>query len=164
MNVIAPLIANLEAPMLIEPGLRALHDPAIPPQTLRGVDLPTSDARNDVASAQGIPTAIKVIGFIGVQFRWAFARAAAGTADGSDGVDGGLDQLRVVDVGARLGDREGNALAVDHNMALRARFAAIRRVRACLGPPFGAGTEAESSEARDQSIWSACPKRFRRTW
>jgi hypothetical protein len=60
-----------------------------------------------------------------------------------------------VDVGRREPDRERDALAVDHQMALAARFAAIRRVRANLlvrpSPPL-AGTLEASRLARVQSI------------
>src|ERR671921_513246 len=47
-------------------------------------------------------------------------------------------------------------------MALRARFAAICRVRARLLAPPGAATLAESSEALDQSIRPASPRRSSR--
>jgi hypothetical protein len=65
-----------------------------------------------------------------------------------------------VDVGRREPDGERDALPVDHNMALRARFAAVRRIRANLllgaSPPL-AWTLDPSRLARDQSIWSASP-------
>ena len=62
-------------------------------------------------------------------------------------------------VGRSVPHREWNASFVDHNMAFGALFAAIRRIRPGLFAPPGAGTLAESSEARDQSMWSALPKR-----
>jgi hypothetical protein len=91
-------------------------------------------------------------------------RPAARALDRLDGIDGRLQHPRVVDVGCRLGHREGDSSAVDHNMALRARFAAIRRIRAGFSAPPGAGTLAESSEARDQSIWSAAPSWSSSAW
>jgi hypothetical protein len=45
-----------------------------------------------------------------------------------------------------------DALAVGQHMALRARFAAIRRIGAGGWPPFLARIDAESIQARDQSI------------
>jgi hypothetical protein len=67
-----------------------------------------------------------------------------------------------VDVGRREPDRERDALPVDHNMALAARFAAIRWIRADLlvgtAPPLAATLEP-SRLARDQSIRSASPSR-----
>jgi hypothetical protein len=56
-----------------------------------------------------------------------------------------------------------DSLPVGQHMALRARFAAIRRIRAGPRPPFFAGMAAESMQARDQSIWSASPSRSNKT-
>jgi hypothetical protein len=69
-------------------------------------------------------------------------------------------RLGVVDVGRRVDHREWYAPPVDHKeVALRALFAAIRRVGAGLfAPPGAAGTAAESSEARPRSMRSASPK------
>src|SRR3712207_5146691 len=64
-----------------------------------------------------------------------------------------------MDVGCRVSHREGDAFSVDHNVALRALFALIRRVRAGLLAPPGAGTLAESKDALSQSISSALPSR-----
>ncbi len=61
----------------------------------------------------------------------------------------------------RLG-AERCACRVDHNMALRARFAAIRRVRASGSAPFLAATVQDLSEARLQSGLPASAKRSSR--
>jgi hypothetical protein len=45
------------------------------------------------------------------------------------GVHGLFQVLRVVDTGRRVGHRQRDASLVDHNGALRALFALIRRVR-----------------------------------
>jgi hypothetical protein len=63
-------------------------------------------------------------------------------------------------IGRREDDSEWDATPVDEEMALRARFAAIRRIRAGLLAPLLAGTLAESREARDQSSFSASVKRW----
>ena len=68
-----------------------------------------------------------------------------------------------MDVGRRERYRERDALAVGNNVALRARFASIRRVLADLLAPLLAATLAESSEALDQSISSAFPSRSSKT-
>jgi hypothetical protein len=62
-----------------------------------------------------------------------------------------------VNVGSSASYREGNSASTDHKMALRAWFALIRRIRPDCLAPFLARIEAESREARDQSISpSAC--------
>jgi hypothetical protein len=60
--------------------------------------------------------------------------------------------------------RERNSLGVDHNMALRSRFAFIRRRWAGTFSPFLAATLAESTAARDQSILPASPNLSSSTW
>src|SRR5206468_2150680 len=68
--------------------------------------------------------------------RSATGPAARLGADGLDGVDGGEHHLRIVHVRGAHQDRERDAVGVDHKMALRALFAAIRWVLArFLAPP-----------------------------
>jgi hypothetical protein len=67
-------------------------------------------------------------------------------------------------VRCRLFHRKWDPLAFDHKMVLRARFAAIRRIRPGRSAPFGAGTENESTHARLQSILSASPSLSNSSW
>ena len=75
----------------------------------------------------------------------------------------GLDQRQqlghVVPIGSCQSHGQGDAVRVSHQMMFRAFFPAIRGVGAWLGPPKTARTEAESTTAREKSIWSA-----RRNW
>jgi hypothetical protein len=64
-----------------------------------------------------------------------------------------------MDIGRGVLYRERNACRVYHEMALGTLFAAIGRIRPGLFAPPGADTAAESSEARDQSMRPASPKR-----
>src|SRR5438128_10216536 len=82
--------------------------------------------------------------------RSATGPAARLGADGLDGVDGGEHHLRIVHVRGAHQDRERDAVGVDHKMALRALFAAIRWVLARFLAPPGAGTAAEPSAARSR--------------
>jgi hypothetical protein len=75
-----------------------------------------------------------------------------------------FQHLRVMDVGHGVHHRQRDSLSVDHNMALRVRFAAIRWIRPGVCAPPRAGTLVESSEARDQATWSASPSRSSSTW
>src|SRR3954454_1579204 len=102
---------------------------------------------------------------VGVQLLGALARATTmRLADRRDGVYGLLQYLGVVNVRARVDHRERDAPSVDHNMALRALLSFIRRIRAGLFAPPGAGTLAESNDALCQSISSALPKRSTSLW
>ena len=153
MNVGTTLVADGEAAEAVEPSERALDDPAVPAQLLAAVDAASSDARLDVALASDPPAHRIVIGLVGMQLVGPAARATSGTADGRDRVQGRFEQEMVVAIGRAQETGERRPVSVDHNMALRARFAAIRWVRAGFESPFSAGTDALSSEARLQE----CP-------
>ena len=60
--------------------------------------------------------------------------------------------------------RQRDAAGIRKEMMLRARLAAIRRIRAGVVPPFFAGTLLESRAARDQSSWPASPNASSSTW
>jgi hypothetical protein len=162
MDVLALLVAHLQPPIAVQPRQGALHHPAITPQSYAGVDSLARNARDDVPPLQHPMTARIVIAFIRVQLMGALPRPSARSEDSGNGVHHRLQHLRIVDVGSRMSDRQGDTLAVDHKVALRARFTSVRRIGAGLLSPPGAGTVPESSEARDQSIWSANPSRSSR--
>jgi hypothetical protein len=90
-------------------------------------------------------------------------RPASTPSDRLHSVEGGLQHLGVVAVGAADGQAKWRALAIDDDVPLRARLAAIRRVRAGRRSPLFAGTEALSSEARLQFSLSAPCSRSRRS-
>ncbi len=164
MRVIAPLVADPEATVPIEPGKRALDHPSIAAKALARLDSSPRDTGNDTPCSECLATASKVVALVRVQLGRTLATPAMRRTNGLDRIDGLFQHLGVVHIGRRLGYCERNALPVDHNMALRARFAAIRRVRTGFGSPPGAGTLAESSEARVQSIRSASPRRSNSAW
>ena len=161
VNVLPPLVvANLQPPVAIQPRERPFHHPPVASQPFARLDAPSGDARGGYAPLpERLAAAREVLALVGVQLVGALARSAARLADRLDSIYGLLQDFRVVDVGGRVGQRKRDASPVEHNMALGARFALIRRVRAGSLAPPGAGTLAESKEARSQSIWSASPKR-----
>src|SRR3712207_4644949 len=74
-----------------------------------------------------------------MQLLGALARPAgfsAGPLDRLDRIHGLLQDLRVMDVGGAEDYRERDAPSVCHNMALRARFCLIRRIRAGSSAPL----------------------------
>ena len=166
VDVIAPLIAYREPAVTGEPGQCALHHPSVPSQPLARVDPAPSDARLYAPLPQGLAAAREIVALLGVQLLRTLARpapTAMGLLDRLDGVHGLLQDRRVVDVGGREDYRERDAPSVRNNMALRSRFAFIRRIRPGLFAPLLAGTLAESNEALSQSMRSASPRRFNST-
>jgi hypothetical protein len=67
-----------------------------------------------------------------------------------------------MDVGCGMRYSKRNTCTVDHQVTLRAPFTSIRRVRSDLLAPPGAGTLAESNDARDQSMRFPLPRKFKR--
>ena len=105
-----------------------------------------------------------IISLVGMQLHRALARsptALARQTQRCNGVDCVFEPLGVVDIGPRDGHRQRHAVAVHHDVALRAQLAAIRRILAGLVAPPGAGTLALSSDARVQSMRPASCSRCR---
>jgi hypothetical protein len=169
VDVAAPFPADGQASMPIEPGEGALDDPAVTSEALAGLDPRARDPGGDAARAEGAAVRPGSVRFVRMEFGGATTRPAglpSRPADGLDSLDQGREERAVVDIRRREPDREWGALAVDHPMPLGARFAPIRRIRADVlaggsvasAPPL-AGTVALSALTRDQSIWSASPRR-----
>ena len=159
MDVLATLIANGETAEAVEPCQCTLDYPAIPSQALTDVHTAAGNPGHNGALAAFRAAATMIIGFVGVQL----VRSAPGTstpmADRRHGIEGGGEHEAVMPIGSAQADPERCACPVDHNMALRARFAAIRRVRAGGSAPFLAAMDEESRLARLQSSMSASARR-----
>ena len=151
MEVGTALVAYAEAPEAGEPGEAALYHPSVPPEVGTAVHAAPCDAGPDAASPALPAAASMVIAFVGVQLVRALAWPT--TACGPHAwhrVQRGHQHHAVVAVGAAQRDAERRAMGVRDEMALRARPAAIRRVRADLGTPFFAARLALSRAARVQ--------------
>lgn len=109
-------------------------------------------ARDDGAGSQFAMAAVEVVALIGMELGWPFAGPSALLAHGMDGIGDIGQRHAVVAVGSGQDDSERDAGAVDHDVALGARLAAIRRVRTCRVAPLLAETDEASTVARDQSI------------
>ena len=165
MDVVAPLIADREPAVLRKPGQCPLHDPPVAPQSLARVDTTAGDAWGYAPPSQGFSTPREVVSLICVELLGTLPRSA-GTAtrplDRLDAIHSLLQDFGVVNVCGSEHYRQRDASSVRNNMALAplARFFLIRWIRSGLCTPLLAGMEAESSEARSQSIWrglSLCP-------
>ena len=136
MDVITSLVANPEPPEAVDPGEGSFTDPSMATEAFLGLDATSSDPCCDASLAQSHPTASEVVALVRMQLDLTLAWSTSGSLDRSDGIYHLLEHHAVVDICRRVPDRERDAVPVDHNMALRARFAAIRWIRAGLGPPL----------------------------
>ena len=170
MNIVTTLVADGEASLAVEPGEGALHHPPVPAQLLTALYSFTRYATLDAALAKSLAAPGYVIRLVSMQLVRALARSSSLTSwtlDRFYAVHHLLEHYGVVGVGSGEFHRQRYALALDHNMALRARFALICGVRPnsrSFWVPFFtplAGTVSESRLALDQSILSASPRRSR---
>ncbi len=152
-------VADDEAAELVDPGEGPFNDPSVLAELGAAVDAASCDARRNVAAAQLAPAEGVVVTFVGVQLGGPLAWSSAPLANWLYRVDGRRQDLAVVAVGSGQDNGERKAGAVDDDMALCARPAAIGRVRADRFSPFLAATDDESADARDQSISPARPSR-----
>ena len=152
MDVCPTLIANGQAAELPEPGQGPFDHPAVPSQPLARVDPFARNAHLDVAAGQGSSAAPDVVGLVGMELGGSFAGSSPWSLDRRDGIEEGLEDRAVMGIGPGQAPGEGYPSAVRNNMALRARFAAVRRVRTGGGAPLLAGMLALSRQARSHSI------------
>jgi hypothetical protein len=163
MDLLPALVTDGQAAEPIQPGQRALGHPAIAAQPCRRLNAFPGNPCLNPALAQGLPAVRVVIALIRMQFGWALARPTTRPLDRFHRIHQCREDGVVRAVRTSHANGQGDPLPVDQHMALRARFAAIRRVRAGRGAPPLAGTLALSALARDQSMRSAPPSRFSRT-
>ena len=164
MNIIQPLISNPQSAITVEPTPRPLNYPAMSAQSLTAIypfaGYPYSYAPLCHRSA----ASWIVIPFVTVQFLRSLTGASFRSLNRFNCIKHQSKHLRIVNISRSLLHRERDTFSFDHNMALRARFAAIRRIRPGRRAPFGAGTENESIQARLQSILSASPSLSNSSW
>jgi hypothetical protein len=166
MHIQPPLVANGQPTVTVHPGKRALHHPSVPTQPLAALYASAGYPWNDAPVPQCFPAHWEVISFVRVELDWSPAAASPTELllDRADRIHYFNKHLAIVNVSSRAYYRKRDSLPVDHNMALRARFSLIRRIRADCFAPFLAAMLAESTAARDQSILPASPSLSNTTW
>jgi hypothetical protein len=136
----------------VQPGDRALHDPALAPQPGAVAAAAFGDLGDDAPLAQLAPVAGGVIRAVGKEAPGTELAVATGRRDAIDEL-GELGDI--VAVCARERERQRRAPAIDDQVVLAAKARAVDRGGACLLAPPLARTCELSTTARDQSIWPA---------
>ncbi len=163
MQIGSSLITHPQPPEPVVPGAGALHAPAVSPQALARLDADPRDPAADVVHPAVASAVRPIIGLVGVHLRRPPARAtrcSKRAPQRGDRLAHLLEDDRVVHIRRGQEGDQGDPLAIDHQMAFRARLAAIRWIRPGRLAPLFAGTLVESMLARDQSIWSASLHRW----
>jgi hypothetical protein len=164
MDIRPALVANPQAAEAREPRESALDYPPVAAEVLAALNPASSNAWDDGPLTALGPTVSGIVAFVGVQLGGTSPRTAQGALDRWDRIEHGGQRQGVGAVRGAQAEREREAAPVDQQMLLAARLAAIRRIRAGNFAPLFAGTSRLSRHARDQSIWSAIPRRSSRTW
>ena len=161
VDVGATGMSSGEVAVGMQPGDRALYDPALFSEAGSVAGLLSGDPGCDAAVAEFFAVAFRVICPVGVQPPGSELAIAAGRRDAIHK----LGELRdVVAVPAGQGDRQRRALAVDDQMVLAAKTAAVdRRRTGLLAPPLARTCEL-STTARDQSTWPVSWSSSNNTW
>ena len=134
-----------------QPGVRALHNPAVTAQTVIAFDAPAGDAALDASLSEMSAAARKVVALVRMQFVGPAARSAALASDCGDGVNEFLEHHRVMPVGARDTEHQWDALPVRDEVALAAELAPVGRVGSRVRAPRGLDTLAPSKLTRLKS-------------
>src|SRR5438132_11216203 len=168
VNVVTTLIADGQPTIVVQPGEGALCYPPVAAQPLAALYSFACDAALDASLTKSRSASGYVIRLISVPLVGALAGAAPLTMwalDWLDAVYHLFKHHRVVSVTTCQFHRQRDTPSLDHNMALRARFALICGVRpnsrglwVPLFTPL-ARMVSLSRLALDQSIMSAAPKR-----
>ena len=159
VDIIASFIANAKTTILMQPRKRTLDNPTAYPQTTSIAGAPSSQERLNDSSTELPTMRFAVISAIPQHRSRTPERSPHLACNRRDRIDQCQQLGDIVPIRSRQSDGQRNAVGVGYQMVFRPLFAAIRGVGACFRPPKTARTEAESTTAREKSIWSA-----RRNW
>ena len=120
MDVVAALVADPQPPVLMQPGDRALNDPARRPQPGAVRALRPGDPRLDVAAAQLAAALARVVGAVAIEPPRSAPRSAAAAAHRRDRVHQREQLGDVVAVAAGERDGERRAAAAGDQVVLGA--------------------------------------------
>ena len=155
MDICSALITDFQAAIAVQPSKSSLDDPTMFTEFLATFYSSPGNPWDDPTLSQNLAIMQTVVAFVGMEFLRTPSRSAMLLTNGRDGIHHRFQHRRFVHIGGCVPYDERDSSSFDHKMALRARFSAIRWVRAGRFAPPGAGTMPASRLARDQSNCSA---------
>ena len=155
MDVSPSLIADTQAPELMQPREGPFDHPAKNSQTAPMARPPAGQDRGDAEATQGVSVGRRVVGAVPLDPFGSLPRATDLPADGWDGLDQREELRHVVAVGFGKPGRQRDAMAIGDQRVFAPQLPSIRWRRASFFPAWCARTEDESTSARDQSSWWA---------
>jgi hypothetical protein len=156
MDAVVAFIANGEATKPVEPGERALDDPAEHAKAAAVGRAATAEDRNNAAGGEAITMWLRIVATVALQDVGPSARPPATSANGGQVRDQGVEVGDVVDVRGRDMRHQRHPARIGHDVVFGPRLAAIGLVRSSFFPPRIARTDPLSSTVQR---WSSRPRR-----
>lgn len=164
MNIGSSFKAGSKSAELVEPSQGSLDDPTRLAEAASVRCIAMRQDRLDSSNPQLVFMIFRSISSVSLHSVWPLAWPSWFSGDRRNGVDQRQEFGDVMSIRRSDRRREWNSLRIGNHVMLAPWFAAIGRVWADFWPPRTARTEALSTTARDQSIWSAAWSHDRRTW
>ncbi len=149
MDAVVAFIANGEATKPVEPGERALDDPAEHAKAAAVGRAATAEDRNNAVGGEAITMWLRIVATVALQ-------DVGPSANGGQVRDQGVDVGDVVDVRGRDMRHQRHPARIGHDVVFGPRLAAIGWVRSSFFPPRIARTDPLSTTVQR---WSSRPRR-----
>lgn len=162
MDLWASFVPNTKATELVQPREGSFHHPSGDPEATAVFGSPFRENGRDLPVTECLAMGFGVIPAVALERLWFLPGPPRLAPDWRNRLHQGQELGHIVGIGPGEEGRQGNALGLRDDVVLAAQLPPIRRIRARFFPPPTARTEALSTTARDQSIWSASRSLARR--
>ena len=139
MDAVVAFIANGEATKPVEPGERALDDPAEHAKAAAVGRAATAEDRNNAARGEAITMWLRIVATVALQDVGPSARPPAASANGAQVRDQGVEVGDVVDVRGRDMRHQRHPARIGYDVVFGPRLAAIGWVRSSFFPRASRG-------------------------
>lgn len=136
MDVEPAFVADAQASHSRKPGQGALDNPTVSAQSFATFNTPAGNARLDTTLAASPAAAPVVVSLVGVQLARSLARLAKPAFNSHHRIEQFSQRHAVMYVSARQDKCQRQTVPSSQQVALCARFAAVRRIRARGRTPF----------------------------
>ena len=164
MNIWSAFVTNSQSAILVEPGQCSLNDPAVDTKTAAIFSSSFSQYWLNSFSSQLLAMGLRVIAAIPLNTIRSIARMPNLARYRRYCFNQAGQLCNIMAISTSQFSCKRQSLAISNYVVLRTVFASIRGIGACFRPPKTARTEAESTTAREKSIWSAWRNLFNIVW
>ena len=159
VDITTSFITDTKTTIFVQPRKSTLNNPPIHPKTTSILRVSLSQKGLNKLSTKLLAMRFAIVSSVSQQRSRTSNRPTYLSCYRRDSIDQRQQLCNIVAVRPSQSHGQRNTIGIGHQMVFRTFFAAIRGIWACFRPPKTARTEAESTTAREKSIWSA-----RRSW